>query len=69
MLLAGFDDGNGPELYFMDWLASLQKVSMLHVVVTFNSICVQERDKVRSAFAKSVFCRSLIPVKSSEVKT
>ena len=38
MLLAGFDDANGPELYFMDWLASLQKVSMLHVVVTFNSI-------------------------------
>ena len=34
MLIAGFDDANGPELYFMDWLASLQKVSMLRVVVT-----------------------------------
>ena len=27
MLIAGHDDTNGPELYFMDWLASLQKVS------------------------------------------
>lgn len=37
MLIAGFDDANGPELYFMDWLASLQKVSMLLVVVTVKS--------------------------------
>ena len=29
MLIAGYDDANGPELYFMDWLASLQKVSGL----------------------------------------
>ena len=32
MLIAGYDDANGPELYFMDWLASLQKVSILYFI-------------------------------------
>ena len=35
MLIAGFDDASGPALYFMDWLASLQKVSL------FRSRCVR----------------------------
>ena len=34
MLIAGFDDSSGPALYFMDWLASLQKVRL------FRSCCV-----------------------------
>ena len=31
MLIAGYDDANGPELYFMDWLASLQKVRIFYI--------------------------------------
>ena len=38
MLIAGYDDTSGPELYYMDWLASLQKVSCITVVsvIYFN---------------------------------
>ena len=38
MLIAGYDDANGPELYYMDWLASLQKVSWVIVISVFNRL-------------------------------
>ena len=38
MLIAGYDDTSGPELYYMDWLASLQKVSLVIVISMFNRL-------------------------------
>lgn len=44
MLIAGFDDANGPELYFMDWLASLQKVPFAaHGYGAFFSLSIMDR--------------------------
>lgn len=44
MLIAGYDDANGPELYFMDWLASLQKVPFAaHGYGSFFSLSIMDR--------------------------
>lgn len=43
MLIAGYDDANGPELYFMDWLASLQKVPFAaHGYGSFFSLSIMD---------------------------
>ena len=38
MLIAGYDDANGPELYYMDWLAALSKVSWVVYLSLFKSL-------------------------------
>ncbi|XP_029179764.2 proteasome subunit beta type-2-like [Acropora millepora] len=44
MLIAGFDDASGPALYFMDWLASLQKVPFgAHGYGSFFSLSIMDR--------------------------
>ncbi|CAH3161712.1 unnamed protein product [Porites lobata] len=44
MLIAGYDEANGPELYFMDWLASLQKVPFAaHGYGSFFSLSIMDR--------------------------
>jgi len=44
MLIAGYDDAKGPELYFMDWLASLQKVPFAaHGYGSFFSLSIMDR--------------------------
>lgn len=44
MLIAGYDDANGPELYFMDYLASLQKVPFAaHGYGSFFSLSIMDR--------------------------
>ncbi|KAL9980410.1 hypothetical protein ACROYT_G008998 [Oculina patagonica] len=44
MLIAGHDDSSGPELYYMDWLASLQKVPFAaHGYGSFFSLSIMDR--------------------------
>jgi len=44
MLIAGYDDTSGPELYYMDWLASLQKVPFAaHGYGSFFSLSIMDR--------------------------
>ncbi len=44
MLIAGHDESSGPELYFMDYLASLVKVPFaVHGYGSFFSLSVMDR--------------------------
>ncbi|XP_058959735.1 proteasome subunit beta type-2 [Pocillopora verrucosa] len=44
LLLAGYDDTEGPELYYMDWLASLQKIPFAaHGYGSFFSLSILDR--------------------------
>ncbi|PFX19805.1 proteasome subunit beta type-2-like isoform X1 [Stylophora pistillata] len=44
LLLAGYDDAEGPELYYMDWLASLQKIPFAaHGYGSFFSLSILDR--------------------------
>ncbi|KAJ7374975.1 Proteasome subunit beta type-2 [Desmophyllum pertusum] len=44
MLIAGYDDANGPELYYMDWLAALSKVPFAaHGYGSFFSLSIMDR--------------------------
>lgn len=44
MLIAGYDDTSGPELYYMDWLASLQKIQFAaHGYGSFFSLSIMDR--------------------------
>ena len=40
LLLAGYDKHSGPELYYMDYLASQQKVQ--YIQNTIHTICVRK---------------------------
>ena len=47
MLLCGFDEGKGPSLYFIDYLASMQKLNVAGH--GYGDVCQQARSAARAA--------------------